>query len=129
MLESCHPLGLLDPAVMKSILAFEDLGEDFHALYRAILVDTPVGPYFTQFLQDVMDEKSAADAESVRTAFAEIPMTIIENSIKKLYMEDFHHICTQVVGGDTGAVMGALLETRADVLTINVTYNRCGKAH
>ena len=126
VLESCHPLGLLDPAVMKSILAFEDLGEDFHALYRAILVDTPVGPYFTQFLQDVMDEKSAADPDSVRTAFSEIPMTIIENSIKKLYMEDFHHFCTQVVGGETGAVMGALLETRADLLTINVTYNRCG---
>jgi V-type H+-transporting ATPase subunit d len=125
VVEGCHPLGLLDPAVMKSILAFEDLGEDFHALYRAILVDTPVGPYFTQFLQDVMDEKAAADPDAVRTAFSEIPMTLIENSIKKLYVEDFYHFCTHVVGGETGAVMGALLETRADLLTINVTYNRC----
>ncbi len=124
VVEGCHPLGLLDPAVMKSILAFEDLGEDFHALYRAILVDTPVGHYFTQFLQDVMDEKAAFDADAVRTAFSEIPMTLIENSIKKLYVEDFYHFCTHVVGGETGAVMGALLETRADLLTINVTYNR-----
>ena len=43
VVSGCHPLGLLDESVMKSILAFEDLGEDFHALYRTVLVDTPVG--------------------------------------------------------------------------------------
>ena len=51
VVEHCHPLGLLEPAVMKTILAYEDLGEDFHSLYRTVLVDTPVGKYFTQFLQ------------------------------------------------------------------------------
>jgi V-type H+-transporting ATPase subunit d len=87
VIENCHPLGLLEPAVMKSILAFEDLAEDFPALYRAILVDTPVGPYFTQFLEGMLDEKAANDPDSVRSTFSEIPMTLIENSIKKLYLD------------------------------------------
>ena len=124
VLENCHPLGLLDPAVMKSILAFEDLGDEFFSLYRTILIDTPVGTYFTQFLTSLLDEQQAADADAVRAAFTEIPMSLIENAIKKLYLEDFHHYCVNVVGGETGAVMGALLATRADMLTINITYNR-----
>jgi len=85
----CHPLGRLDPSVMKSILAYENLGEDFHALYRTILVDTPVGRYFTQFLAEIADERAAADAGAVRATFGEIPMTVIENSVKKFYLEDF----------------------------------------
>jgi V-type H+-transporting ATPase subunit d len=124
VLENCHPLGLLDASVMKSILAFEDLGEDFFALYRTILVDTPVGKYFTQFLTSMLDETGAADADAVRAAFAEIPMTLIENAIKKLYLEDFHHFCANILKGETGVVMGELLATRADILTINITYNR-----
>ena len=125
VVDACHPLGLLDAAVMKSILAFEDLGEEFFSLYRTILVDTPVGPYFTAFLQEILD-MAAADADSVRATFKEIPMTLIENSIKKLYLEDFHHYCVNVLGGETGMVMGELLSGRADMLTINITYNRCG---
>lgn len=154
VVESCHPLGLLDPAIMKSILAFEvramhaapwgprrrwspssflmpslappqDLGEDFHLLYRTILVDTPVGKYFTLFMQDLHDSAAAADADNVRATFTEIPMSLIENSIKKLYLEDFFYFARDVVGGETGAAMCELLSIRADVLTINVTYNRC----
>ena len=124
VVENCHPLGMLEPAVMKSILAFEDLAEDFPSLYRAILVDTPVGHYFTQFMQDVMDEKAASDPDSVRSTFSDIPMTIIENSVKKLYLEDFNHFCRHIIGGDTGEIMGELLDTRADILSINITYNR-----
>lgn len=122
VVEGCHPLGMLEPSVMKSILAYEDLGEDFHALYRTVLVDTPVGAYFTQFLQEVADEKAAADVEHVRSTFAEIPMTIIEHSIKKFYLEDFFRFCAGL-GGETATVMCDILATRADLLTIHVTYN------
>jgi len=123
VVDNCHPLGMLEPAVMKSILAYEDLGEDFHALYRTILVDTPVGRYFTMFLQEAVDEKAATDPDSVRATFAEIPMTLIENSVKKFYLEDFHRFCLEEVGGETAEIMGALLSARADMLTINITYN------
>ena len=123
VVDNCHPLGLLEPAVMRSILAYEDLGEDFHALYRTILVDTPVGKYFTMFLQETVDEKAARDPDSVKSTFAEIPMTLIENSIKKFYLEDFFYFCKEQIGGETGEVMGELLAVRADMLTINITYN------
>lgn len=69
---TCHPLGMLEPSVMKSILAYEDLGEDFHSLYRTVLVDTPVGKYFTQFLEEIAAEKSAGDIDHVRATFAEV---------------------------------------------------------
>ena len=104
VVENCHPLGMLEPAVMRSILAYEDLGEDFLALYRTILVDTPVGKYFTMFLQEAVDEKAAMDPDAVRSTFAEIPMTLIENSVKKFYLEDFFRFCKEEVGGETGCV-------------------------
>ncbi len=123
VVENCHPLGMLEPAIMKSILAYEDLAEDFYALYRTILVDTPVGKYFTQFLQETVDEKAAMDADSVRSTFTEIPITLIENSIKKFYLEDFYYFCLEGIGGETGVIMGELLATRADMLTVNIAYN------
>jgi V-type H+-transporting ATPase subunit d len=52
----------------------------------------------------------------------QIPMTIIENSIKKFYLEDFYYFCEEI-GGETAELMGDLLKTRADVLTINITLN------
>lgn len=33
----------------------------------------------------------AMDPDSVRNTFTEIPMTLIENSIKKFYLEDFFY--------------------------------------
>lgn len=123
LFESCHPLGLLDEGVMKSIIAYEDLGEDFFSLYRTVLVDTPVGKYFTAFLQEIADEKSAGDIESVRAAFADIPFTLLETGVKRLYLEDFYRFCKDEAGGDTGEVMGELLATRADAMTVNIAYN------
>ena len=75
-------------------------------------------------MQEVISDKASSDPDSVRATFADIPMTIIENSIKRLYLEDFNHFCRDVVGGETGSVMGELLDTRADLLAINITYNR-----
>lgn len=94
---------------MRTILAYEDLGEDFHALYRTVLVDTPVGLYFTQFLADFAADK-AADADSVRSAFADIPMTIIESAVKKFYLEDFYAFCKCVAPrGGVGRARGPRL--------------------
>jgi V-type H+-transporting ATPase subunit d len=125
LMENCHPLGMLDESVMRSILAFENLAEDFHALYRTVLVDTPVGKYFTQFLREIAAEgdKAAADIDHVRQTFSEIPMPIIENSIKKYYLEDFYRFCVEEVGEETGELMGEVLATRADILAINITVN------
>lgn len=121
--ENCHPLGMVEQGVMKSILAYDNLAEEFHALYRTVLIDTPVGKYFTRFLQDIAAEDSrAGDPDHVRATFTEIPLTIIESSIKKAYIEDFYDFC-QSLGGESAVVMGEILSTRADVLTINITYN------
>lgn len=123
LFENCHPLGMLEEGVMKSIIAYEDLGEDFFSLYRTVLVDTPVGKYFTQFLQEIADEKSAGDIESVKAALADIPFTLLETGVKRLYLEDFFRFCKDQVGGETAEVMCDILATRADAMAINIAYN------
>ncbi len=49
-------------------------------------------------------------------------MPLIENSVKKYYLEDFHAFCAGL-GGETAEVMCALLAARADVTSINITVN------
>jgi V-type H+-transporting ATPase subunit d len=37
---------------MKSIKVLE--GDDYTGLYKEVLIDTPVGPYFMKFLEESM---------------------------------------------------------------------------
>lgn len=122
VLEHCHPLGMLDASLMKSILAYENVAEDFHALYRTVLVDTPVGKYFTQFLMELAEGKGSASTDDMHATFREIPLALIEASIKKFYLEDFAAFVA-ALGDETAEVMGDILATRADMLTVQVTYN------
>jgi hypothetical protein len=70
-------------------------------------------------------EGASADPDAARAAFAAIPMTLIETSIKKFYLEDFHAFCASL-GGETATLMCELLGARADMLSINITYNSLG---
>lgn len=46
----------------------------------------------------------------------------LQNTVKKLYLEDFAAFC-ESLGGRTAEVMGELLGARADAVTIAVTLN------
>lgn len=41
---------------MKNIQVIE--GDDYTGLYQNVLIDTPVGPYFMRFIEDIMDSLS-----------------------------------------------------------------------
>lgn len=48
LLANADPLGYFPE--MRSIKVLED--NDYTGLYRDVLIDTPVGPYFMRFLED-----------------------------------------------------------------------------
>ena len=90
-----------------------------------MLIELPVGKYFAQFLADQAEASAVSGAEEARSRLSEMPLALLENSIMKLYLEDFY-FWSQGVPGETAAQMRALLGARADAITINVTYNSLG---
>ncbi len=50
LIGQCHPLGLFDDSTMKLIPLFESSPKGYQDLYQTVLIDTPVGHYFLQFL-------------------------------------------------------------------------------
>jgi V-type H+-transporting ATPase subunit d len=123
LIEQCHPLGMFRDSTMRSIPTFENSPKGYADLYQTVLVDTPVGPYFSRFLQE-SSEKLTSAAE-VRNVLEEVEMEIIKHSLMKLYLEDFYYFCCSV-GGDTAEIMGEILKARADQRAINITLNSFG---
>ncbi|KAI3378851.1 hypothetical protein SNEBB_007917 [Seison nebaliae] len=124
LLNKCHPLGSFEQ--MKAIQVASTSAE----LYNAIIVDTPLAPYF----QDCVSEHD----------LDELNVEVIRNTLYRAYLEDFHAFCKSL-GGSTANVMCELLAFEADrrafLLTINSfgteltkddrskLYPKCGKLH
>lgn len=102
LIEKCHPLGMFD--AMGTLCVAQSPAD----LYKTVLVDTPLGPYFQQCL--VLEDLD------------EVNIEIIRNTLYKAYLEDFYDFCMKL-GGSTAEVMGELLGLEADRRTINITIN------
>lgn len=63
----------------------------------------------------------------VQVILEEMPTTKLENSLRKLYLEDFYSFCERL-GGETATKMCHLLKCRADAMAINITLNSFGTA-
>mmetsp|Transcript_7043 Transcript_7043/g.10086 ORF Transcript_7043/g.10086 Transcript_7043/m.10086 type:complete len:390 (+) Transcript_7043:135-1304(+) len=119
LIAQCHPLGMFKESTMRSVPTFEPGPRGYDDLYQTVLVDTPVGPYFAQFLQD-----SAVHGGS-RNVLEEVEIEIIKSSLIKYWIEDFAAYCSKL-GGETATIMGDLLKVRADTNAINITLNSFG---
>jgi len=117
LMAQCHPLGMFKESTMRSIPTFESNAKGYADLYQTVLVDTPVGPYFAQFLQE-----SAAKGGESRNVLEEVEIEIIKSSLIKYWIEDFHQFVTKL-GGETAVLMIELLKVRADTNAINITLN------
>lgn len=120
-------LGRLDPLgwfpEMKAILSM-DLSGGYDDLYRTLLIDTPVGPYFEKFLQTTSafehtDQRGMSDMAAL---FNETDLEIMRNSLKKAWLEDFMNHCEEL-GGTTYEVMSHILKREADFRVLTVTMN------
>jgi len=106
LLDKCHPLGWFTS--MPALCVATSVQE----LYSLVIVDTPIAPYFKNCL-------SSHDLD-------EMNVEIIRNTLFKSYIEDFYRFVTEEIGGDTGEVMGEILQFEADRRVINITINSLG---
>ena len=105
LIAQCHPLGMFKESTMRTIPTFEANTRGYADLYETVLVDTPVGPYFQQFLDSNAGKVTVAG--DVRNVLEEV-----------LFCER--------LGGETAAIMCPILRARADRNAINITLNSFG---
>ena len=128
-----HPLGEFKSSTLKAICQFQNNSKGYAELYQTVLIDTPIGPYFQQFLKEISEsaEQGASGgigASDVRNVLEEMPTTKLENTLRKLYLEDFYNFCCNEIGGETAELMRGLLFARADAIAINITLNSFGSS-
>eukprot|EP00727_Mastigamoeba_balamuthi_P005478 m51a1_g155 putative vacuolar atpase subunit dva41 (361) ;mRNA; f:504363-506116 len=107
LIERCHPLGMFK--TIASLTACHNASE----LYREVLIDTPLGPY----IQDNLNEEDFHDEEK--------NVEIIRNALYKSYLEDFYRYCERL-GGTTFEIMKDILQFEADRRAITITINSFG---
>eukprot|EP00933_Yihiella_yeosuensis_P032246 TRINITY_DN2582_c0_g2_i6.p1 TRINITY_DN2582_c0_g2~~TRINITY_DN2582_c0_g2_i6.p1 ORF type:complete len:394 (+),score=93.13 TRINITY_DN2582_c0_g2_i6:53-1234(+) len=127
MQEKLHPLGVFEG--MKVIMSESfDVQAGFDDVYRIFLVDTPIGPYFEEYLKEAnketKDAMAAAGLETSEVAgiLTKQDLEIMKATLKKAWLEDFHDFVQQQ-GGTTSEVMGHMLKMEADFRVLLVTLN------
>lgn len=105
LLPKCHPLGSFEE--LKAIHVASNPAE----LYNAVLVDTPLAPYF----------KGCINEQDLD----EMHIEIIRNTVYKAYLEAFYNFCKNL-GGDTETVMCEILAFEADRRAFMITINSFG---
>jgi V-type H+-transporting ATPase subunit d len=88
LLDKCHPLGMFDSIATLAV------AQNMRELYRLVLVDTPLAPYFS-------DTLSHEDLD-------EMNIEIMRNTLYKAYLDDFAAFC-QSLGSTTAEIMSDLL--------------------
>jgi V-type H+-transporting ATPase subunit d len=88
LLDKCHPLGMFDSIATLAV------AQNMRELYRLVLVDTPLAPYFSENLtHEDLDEMN---------------IEIMRNTLYKAYLDDFASFCSNL-GSTTAEVMTDLL--------------------
>ncbi|KAF8670948.1 hypothetical protein HU200_036373 [Digitaria exilis] len=105
LLEKCHPLGMFDSIASLAV------AQNMRELYRLVLVDTPLAPYFSECI-------TSEDLDDMN-------IEIMRNTLYKAYLEDFYKFC-QKLGGATAEIMCDLLSFEADRRAVNITINSIG---
>lgn len=106
--EKVHPLGVFEG--MKVIMSETfDVQGGFDDVYRIFLVDTPIGPYFEEYLKEADREKDEMARAGIETSqvggiLTKQDLEIMKATLKKAWLEDFNGFC-QGLGGTTAEVM------------------------
>ncbi|XP_046843483.1 V-type proton ATPase subunit d 1-like [Xenia sp. Carnegie-2017] len=105
LIPKCHPLGSFEE--MASI----NIAGTPVELYNAVLVDTPLAPFFVNCI-------SEQDLD-------EMNIEIIRNTLYKTYLGSFYKFCEDL-GGVTAEVMCPILQFEADRRAFMITINSFG---
>jgi len=125
VIEKCHPLGMFDSATMKAIASFEHTPAGIEQLVWTVLVGTPVGKYFAEAMNSAGAGAQMRGGDNVASTFKENSVTILQERVMKLYLEDFFNFVMKL-GGETSEMMGHILMVRADERCINIVNNSFG---
>merc|ERR1719326_2337136 len=98
LLLKTDPIG--DFPEMRTIPSM-DVSAGYDDIYKTILIDTPVGPYFEEFLKAVGSNEEAKSMTEVGTILTDTDLEIMKQSLKKAWLEDFYRF-TMKIGGTTG---------------------------
>eukprot|EP00270_Netrium_digitus_P019159 TRINITY_DN749_c0_g1_i3.p1 TRINITY_DN749_c0_g1~~TRINITY_DN749_c0_g1_i3.p1 ORF type:complete len:418 (-),score=93.69 TRINITY_DN749_c0_g1_i3:300-1367(-) len=105
LLDKCHPLGMFDSIATLAV------AQNMRELYRLVLVDTPLAPYFSECI-------TSEDLDDMN-------IEIMRNTLYKAYLEDFYKFC-ESLGGATQEIMCDLLAFEADRRAVNISINSIG---
>jgi V-type H+-transporting ATPase subunit d len=123
LLANADPLGYFPE--MRNIKVVE--ADDYSTLYSTVLIDTPVGPYFMKFLEDIIGEGNEnISLAEIQSLFKDLKPEYIRTSLKKMWLEDFFNFCREKLYPLSQEVMGDLIQFEADFKTIQVIYNSIG---
>jgi len=117
LLARVDPLGWFEE--MKTIPNM-DISGGYDDIYKTILIETPVGPYFEEFLSSVGQEEGKG--MDVTAIFSETDLELMKQILKKAWLEDFYRFVISC-GGTTAETMGHVLMTEADSRVLLVTLN------
>mmetsp|Transcript_22764 Transcript_22764/g.53107 ORF Transcript_22764/g.53107 Transcript_22764/m.53107 type:complete len:397 (-) Transcript_22764:51-1241(-) len=124
--DKIHPLGAFEG--MRTIMSEKfDVQAGFEEnIFKIFLVDTPIGPYFEEYLKEAAlgrdDEGAKAGLDHVGGILTKQDLEIMKAKLKKLWLEDFYRYVEQL-GGTTAEVMGHMLKMEADFRVMLVTLN------
>lgn len=123
-----HPLGVFDGMSVMMADTFDVSQRGFEDIYRIFLIDTPIGPYFDEFLKmaDIDPENEAPRAgyamDQVGGLLDKQDPEVMKATLKKLWLQDFHSFVMSL-GGTTAEVLGDILKKEADFRVIMVALN------
>lgn len=104
---------------MKNVKVLE--GDDYAGLYRDVLIDTPLGPYFMKFIEDACENMGENKTmNEIQAIFKDKKPEEIRTSLKKMWLEDFYNFCQEKVNATSCEIMTELLNFEADFKAIQV---------
>jgi len=127
--EKMHPLGLFEGLNVMIQDDFDISVKGFEEVYRIFLEETPIGPYFDEYLKmaDIDPEagegpRAGFQIEQVSELLDKKDPEVMKATLKKLWLHDFHDT-VMALGGTTAEVLGDMLKTEADFRALLVTLN------
>jgi V-type H+-transporting ATPase subunit d len=127
--EKMHPLGLFEGLNVMIQDDFDISVKGFEEVYRIFLEETPIGPYFDEYLKMADMNPEAGEGpragylpEEVAGLLDKKDPEVMKAALKKLWLQDFHDT-VMALGGTTAEVLGDMLKTEADFRALLVTLN------
>lgn len=131
MKEKMHPIGIFEGLHVMMKDDFDVSQRGFEEIYRIFLCDTPIGPYFDEYLKIADLDPDEAPRTGFSAGFGvdqvgglldKADPEVMKATLKKFWLQDFHSFVMSL-GGTTAEVFGDILKTEADFRILLVTLN------